>query len=116
MQDSVLALFLDLEMNADGAEQVFFEIAVVVPKRNHEHENEIYDCVEVLVDEFMKMGLKVERVHGMTEEFIKVSFLSNFSILPCKILHLPLMIFVYIIINILFLCFYPYAVCCHFLR
>ncbi|GLU14381.1 hypothetical protein SLE2022_309560 [Rubroshorea leprosula] len=59
-------------MNADGAEQVFFEIGVVVPKRNHEHENEIYDCVEVLVDEFTKMGLKVERVHGLTEEFIKL--------------------------------------------
>lgn len=68
---SVLALVSD--MNGVGEEDTVFEIAVVVPKRNQEEKIEISDCVEVLVDEFIKVGLKVERVRGITNEFIKLA-------------------------------------------
>jgi anoctamin-10 len=64
-------------MNGIEEEQTAFEIGVVVPKRNEE-ENEDFDCVKVLVDEFRKVGLFVERVQGVADEFIKVWF-SNLS-------------------------------------
>lgn len=53
-------------------EQTGFEIGVVVPKRFGSLGDERYDCVEVLVNEFKKVGLMVERVLGMQFEFIKV--------------------------------------------
>lgn len=59
-------------MNRIVEEQTAFEIAVVVPKRNVEEENEDCNCWEVLVDEFTKVGLIVERVQGVADEFIKV--------------------------------------------
>lgn len=61
-----------LEMNGHEEEETAFEIGVVVPKRNLKDENEGWDCVEVLVDEFRKVGLIVERVQGIADEFIKV--------------------------------------------
>lgn len=54
-------------------EQTGFEISVVVPKRLGRLGDEKYDCVEVLVKEFQKVGLIVDRVLGMQYEFIKVS-------------------------------------------
>ncbi|GLT55931.1 hypothetical protein SLA2020_290120 [Shorea laevis] len=60
-------------MNADEGEKIVFEIGVVVRKMNQKEENEIFGCVEVLVNEFMKVGLKVERVQGISEEFIKLA-------------------------------------------
>lgn len=59
-------------MNGIEEEQTAFEIGVVVPKRNEE-ENEDFDCVKVLVDEFRKVGLFVERVQGVADEFIKLA-------------------------------------------
>lgn len=56
-------------------EQPAFEIGVVVPKRSVKAE----DCVEVLVNEFKKVGLIVERVLGVADEFIKVQFYFLFS-------------------------------------
>ena len=63
-----------MEMNRIEEEQTAFERGVVVPKRNVEEENEDCNCVEVLVDEFTKVGLIVERVQGFADEFIKVIF------------------------------------------
>ena len=59
-------------MTGVGEDQIVYEIAVVVPKRNLKEENEGYDCVEVLVNEFRNVGLVVERVLGLSDEFIKV--------------------------------------------
>lgn len=56
-------------------EQPTFEIGVVVPKRTVKVEDESSDCVEVLVNEFKKVGLIAERVLGVADEFIKVQFL-----------------------------------------
>ena len=55
-----------------GEEQIVFEIAVLVPKSNVKEEKETYDCVETLVDEFRKVGLIVQRVSGLSDEFLKV--------------------------------------------
>ncbi|XP_075663864.1 anoctamin-like protein At1g73020 [Castanea sativa] len=60
-------------MNRIEEEQTAFEIAVVVTKRNVEEENEDCNCGEVLVDEFTKVGLIVERVQGVADEFIKLA-------------------------------------------
>ncbi|XP_022715088.1 anoctamin-like protein At1g73020 [Durio zibethinus] len=60
-------------MNGVGEDQIVYEIAVVVPKRNLKEENKGYDCVEVLVNELMDVGLLVERVHGLSDEFIKLA-------------------------------------------
>ncbi|KAB1218457.1 hypothetical protein CJ030_MR3G026337 [Morella rubra] len=60
-------------MNGHEEEQTPFEIGVVVPKRNAKEESEASDCVEVLVDEFRNVGLIVERVQGIADEFIKLA-------------------------------------------
>ncbi|KAE8720043.1 Anoctamin-like protein [Hibiscus syriacus] len=52
---------------------IVYEIAVVVPRRNLKLENEGYDCVEVLVNEFGNVGFIVERVLGLHDEFIKLA-------------------------------------------
>lgn len=63
-------------------ERNVFEIGVVVPKRTVKEGqtintvDETFDCVEVLVDEFKKTGLVVERIVGIADEFIKVLLLS----------------------------------------
>ncbi|XP_015866251.3 anoctamin-like protein At1g73020 isoform X2 [Ziziphus jujuba] len=54
-------------------EQPTFEIGVVVPKRTVKVEDESSDCVEVLVNEFKKVGLIAERVLGVADEFIKLA-------------------------------------------
>ncbi|XP_008380823.3 anoctamin-like protein At1g73020 isoform X1 [Malus domestica] len=61
------------EMNVFEEEQTVFEIGVVVPKRNVKEEDKTSDCVEVLVEEFRNLGLVVERVHGVVDEFIKLA-------------------------------------------
>lgn len=53
-------------------EQTTFEIGMVVPKRSMKAEDEAFDCVGVLVNEFERVGLIVERVLGVADEFIKV--------------------------------------------
>ncbi|OMO70883.1 Anoctamin/TMEM 16 [Corchorus capsularis] len=53
-------------------EEIVYEVAVVVPKRNLKEENGEYDCVEVLVNEFRNVGLVVDRVLGLSDEFIKL--------------------------------------------
>ncbi|MCL7036085.1 hypothetical protein MKW94_024605 [Papaver nudicaule] len=67
-------------MNVHGEEQTGFEILIVVPKKNlkegrmdDDDEEEEEDCVHVLVSEMKKLGLIVERVVGLAEEFIKVA-------------------------------------------
>ncbi|XP_059640656.1 anoctamin-like protein At1g73020 [Cornus florida] len=61
-------------MNEHGEEeQTAFEIVVVVPKRTVKEGDESCDCVEVLVEEFRKVGLIVDRVFGLQDEFIKLA-------------------------------------------
>ncbi|XP_062087636.1 anoctamin-like protein At1g73020 isoform X2 [Humulus lupulus] len=60
-------------MNEPEEEQPAFEIGVVVPKRNVKAEDSTSDSVEVLVREFKKLGLIVERVIGVADEFIKLA-------------------------------------------
>ncbi|XP_026447408.1 anoctamin-like protein Os01g0706700 isoform X2 [Papaver somniferum] len=62
-------------MNGHGEEQTGFEIGIVVAKKNLKEERVDYeeDCVDVLVSEMKKVGLIVERVVGLAEEFIKVA-------------------------------------------
>ncbi|VFQ93914.1 unnamed protein product [Cuscuta campestris] len=59
-------------MNGDGGgdKGCAFEIGVVVPKK---HEDESNECVEVLIDEFQKAGLLVDRVVGIQNEYIKLA-------------------------------------------
>lgn len=83
-----LGLGVRLEMGNVEEEQTAFEIGVVVPRRVLEKGDECCGCVEVLVDEFRKVGLVVDRVLGIQEEFIKVQ--------SCILLHilLPILLFV----------------------
>ncbi|XP_022723977.1 anoctamin-like protein At1g73020 [Durio zibethinus] len=60
-------------MTGVGEDQIVYEIAVVVPKRNVKEDNDGFDCVEVLVNEFRNVGLVVERVLGLSDEFIKLA-------------------------------------------
>lgn len=57
-------------------EAVVFEIAVAVPKWGEIQGDESGDayCVHVLVDEFKKRGLIVERAVGFQNEFVKARF------------------------------------------
>ncbi|KAL2554936.1 Anoctamin-like protein [Forsythia ovata] len=58
----------------EGEEEIVFEIGVVVPKKGENQGDESsLDCVDVLVDEFKKRGLIVERVLGLQNEFIKLA-------------------------------------------
>ncbi|KAJ7963140.1 Anoctamin [Quillaja saponaria] len=59
-------------MNGNEEEETIFEIGAVVPRRNVKEEDEA-DCVQVLIDEFRKVGLIAERVVGVTDEFIKLA-------------------------------------------
>ena len=61
-------------MNEHENEEPAFESAVVFPRIIVKEVDETCDCVNVLVEEFMKVGLKIERVAGIAEEFIKVGF------------------------------------------
>ncbi|XP_073052798.1 anoctamin-like protein At1g73020 [Primulina eburnea] len=59
----------------DKGEGVVFEIAVAVPKWGEIQGDESgdADCVHVLVDEFKKRGLIVERAVGLQNEFVKLA-------------------------------------------
>ena len=59
----------------NGEERIVHEVAIVVPKRVREEEEE-GDCVEVLVSELKKRGMVVDRVVGLADEFLKVSSFS----------------------------------------
>lgn len=74
-------------MNAHGGDkESVFEIAVVVPKK---HEDQRFECVEVLVHEFHKVGFLVDRVVGLQNEYIKVCSVScYFLCIFCFILNL----------------------------
>ncbi|KAF3523029.1 hypothetical protein F2Q69_00051497, partial [Brassica cretica] len=56
----------------NGEERIVHEVAIVVPKRVREVEEE-GDCVEVLVSELKKRGMVVDRVVGLADEFLKVA-------------------------------------------
>lgn len=68
------------EMEAEQGEAVTaFELALVVPKRDApphagggDGDNSACDCVEFLVRQLRDAGLAVERVQGLSEEFLKV--------------------------------------------
>ncbi|XP_010540070.1 PREDICTED: anoctamin-like protein At1g73020 [Tarenaya hassleriana] len=64
-------------MNGSNGEDLVHEIAMVVPKRVQREgggeEEEGGNCVEVLVDELNKRGLAIDRVVGLTDEFLKVA-------------------------------------------
>lgn len=61
-------------MEVTNEEQIPFEMGVVVPKKIVDQigEGYGYDCVELLVSEFHKIGLIVDRVTGLHDEFLKV--------------------------------------------
>lgn len=63
-------------MNGRGEKPVF-EVAIVVPKRREKEGDESRDCVEFLVQELKKAGLIVERVCGISDEFIKLAALQE---------------------------------------
>lgn len=65
---------------AEGQLETAFEIGVVVPKSsgNCKDGDEDTDCVEVLVEEFRKAGLIVDRVVGLQNEFIRVRYATTF--------------------------------------
>ncbi|KAH9713187.1 Anoctamin-like protein [Citrus sinensis] len=60
-------------MNGNGEEVAVYEIAVVVSKSNVIKDKEIGDCVDILVAEFRNVGLIVDIVSGVSDEFIKVA-------------------------------------------
>ncbi|XP_010267055.1 PREDICTED: anoctamin-like protein At1g73020 [Nelumbo nucifera] len=60
-------------MNGREEERTGFEVAVVVPKRTVNEGDGSCDCVELLVSEFMNAGLIIERVVGLSDEFIKLA-------------------------------------------
>ncbi|XP_074584519.1 LOW QUALITY PROTEIN: anoctamin-like protein Os01g0706700 [Curcuma longa] len=64
-----LSLCSPLRMDG-GGEETGFEVAIVVPK-NRDKEGD--DCVEFLVGELKTAGLIVERVRGLSDEFIKLA-------------------------------------------
>ena len=59
-------------MKVHPEEQAIFEVCLVVPKRKTEEECVTYDCLEVLENAFQKVGFIVERIDGVTDEFMKV--------------------------------------------
>ncbi|KAM0938245.1 putative anoctamin [Dioscorea sansibarensis] len=59
-------------MNVKG-EETGFEVAIVVPKKRDQEKDENCDCVEFLVEELTKVGLIVERVNGISDEFLKLA-------------------------------------------
>ncbi|KAK4774261.1 hypothetical protein SAY86_009196 [Trapa natans] len=60
-------------MNEHKEEEHDFEIALTVPKRKSQEGVGDESCVEFLVNELLKIGLIVERVVGVTDEFIKLA-------------------------------------------
>ncbi|KAM7254536.1 hypothetical protein ACFE04_003916 [Oxalis oulophora] len=52
-------------------EDVVFEIALAVPKRNPEEQDDDCHCIKVLVDELRNKGLVHDRIKGVTDDFIK---------------------------------------------
>ncbi|XP_076908450.1 anoctamin-like protein At1g73020 isoform X2 [Bidens hawaiensis] len=62
-------------METLNEERTPFEIGVVVPKRIDDQIGEgfVYDCVEVVINEFQNIGLIVDRVVGLHDEFIKLA-------------------------------------------
>lgn len=56
-----------------GGDEAVFEIGVVVSKGWEMEENDEFNCIEVLVNEFKKMGLIVDREVGLQNEYIKLS-------------------------------------------
>ncbi|KAI3766484.1 hypothetical protein L2E82_16547 [Cichorium intybus] len=65
----------DSEMETLQGEQAAFEIGVVIHKRVVDEigNGYGYNCDEVLVDEFRKVGLIVDRVAGLHDEFLKLA-------------------------------------------
>lgn len=53
-------------------EKPVFEIGIAFSKRVGKGDNENSDCIDVLSDELKKMGLIVERILGLQNEFLKV--------------------------------------------
>lgn len=102
-----------LGMEGDGIEEhPVFEIGVVVPKRDEKQEfDNAADCIEVLEDEFRKMGLIVERVVGLQNEFLKVY--SNFLFFPVPFANLFYVVaYEY---SLQFYYFEPFLICSGFL-
>ncbi|KAJ4958420.1 hypothetical protein NE237_025531 [Protea cynaroides] len=60
-------------MNGRNKEHTAFEIAIVVPRRTFKEGDDICDSVEFLVSELQKVGLILERVTGLADEFIKLA-------------------------------------------
>ncbi|KAG6516785.1 hypothetical protein ZIOFF_027265 [Zingiber officinale] len=74
---SPASLFLCSPLRMDGGgEETGFEVAIVVPKNCGKERD---DCVEFLVWELKTAGLIVERVRGISDEFIKAYFFLSFT-------------------------------------
>ncbi|KAL5975562.1 hypothetical protein ACLOJK_019886 [Asimina triloba] len=59
------------EMNGNAATD--FEVALVVPKKCLRDKDSGRDCIDFLVSELQKAGLIVERVAGLSDEFLKLA-------------------------------------------
>ncbi|XP_042477670.1 anoctamin-like protein Os01g0706700 [Macadamia integrifolia] len=60
-------------MDTHSEEQTGFEIAIAVPKRNSKGGDDNCDCVEFLVSELRTAGLVVEKVTGLSDEFVELA-------------------------------------------
>ncbi|XP_031744375.1 anoctamin-like protein At1g73020 isoform X2 [Cucumis sativus] len=60
-------------MKVHPEEQNVFEVCLVVPKRKAKKEDATCDCVEVLENAFLKVGFMIERIDGVTDEFMKLA-------------------------------------------
>ncbi|KAL0562287.1 hypothetical protein IC582_002739 [Cucumis melo] len=60
-------------MKVHPEEQNVFEVCLVVPKSKAKKEDASCDCVEVLENAFLKVGFIVERIDGVTDEFMKLA-------------------------------------------
>lgn len=94
-------------MEAQQGEAVTaFELALVVPTRDapapagdgdSDDNSTARDCVEFLVQQLRNAGLVVERVQGLSEEFLKVVLVFSLS------LSLSLFFFFFLFIRLLVL-------------
>lgn len=67
-------------MIGNGGESTGFEVGIVVPKKKEWNFSRVrgFHCVDSMVMELEKVGLMVERIQGISDEFIKVGFISSF--------------------------------------
>ncbi|KMZ58976.1 Anoctamin-like protein [Zostera marina] len=62
-------------MIGNGGESTGFEVGIVVPKKKEWNFSRVrgFHCVDSMVMELEKVGLMVERIQGISDEFIKIA-------------------------------------------